>query len=473
MNKKTKIICTMGPNTDDRNTLYDLAVNGMNIARLNFSHGDHDEQLHRINLIKSIREELNIPIAMLLDTKGPEIRTGVITDDKKITLVQGNELILTTVVTEGTDKKIYVSYSGLPKDVKENDKILIDDGLIELKVKSTTDIEVICEIINGGELGSKKGINVPGVNINLPSITNKDRDDIIFGINHGVDFVAASFVRNVEAIKEIRAILNECNSDIAIIAKIENQEGFNNLDEILKEADGIMVARGDLGVEVPTQEVPFIQKEIIKKCNDAYKPVITATQMLDSMMRNPRPTRAEVTDIANAIYDGTDAIMLSGETAIGKYPIEALKMMVDIAIETESHLDYTSIFQEKDVHKTRGVSSAICYASVATAMNLNAKLILASTITGDTTRIVSKFRPEAQVIGLTPLDRTLRKMQIYWGVKPLKIEEVNSTDNLMEQAIATVKEEGLVSSGDLVILTAGLPSARSGVTNMIKAVSVE
>lgn len=473
MNKKTKIICTMGPNMDEREMIYKLAVNGMDIARLNFSHGDHKEHLNRINMIKSVREELNRPIAILLDTKGPEIRTGLLKGDRKVVLTQGNEFVLTIDEVEGTEEKVSVTYKELPKDVKAGNKILIDDGLIELVVKKVTDRDVICEVENGGELGSRKGINIPKVKVNLPGITEQDKEDIIFGINHGVDFIAASFVRNAKALRDIRKILEDCNSDIAIIAKIENQEGISNIDEIIQEADGIMVARGDLGVEIPTEVVPFVQKTIIRKCNDAYKPVITATQMLDSMIRNPRPTRAEVTDVANAIYDGTDAIMLSGETAMGKYPLEAVQMMVNIAKETEAHMDYHAVMKDKKVHSTRGVSSAICYSAVATAMNLNAKIIVASSFSGFTTRMVSKFKPEANVIGLSPLDRTLRKMQIYWGVTPLKTDEVNSTDNLLTEAVKAVKENGYVEKDDIIVLTAGVPAGKTGVTNMIKAVVVD
>lgn len=473
MTKKTKIICTMGPNTNDINMVRELAKSGMDVARMNFSHEDHAAHLERMNIVKQVREELGIPIAILLDTKGPEIRTGILENDKKITLSEGNEFILTTEDFVGNVNKVSVTYERLPQDVNIGDCILIDDGLIELKVKSVSETDVVCDILNGGDLGSRKGINIPNVKVNLPAITDKDREDIIFGINHGVDFIAASFVRNADAIREIRKIIKDCNSDVAIIAKIENREGIENIDEIIQESDGIMVARGDLGVEVPTESVPFIQKTIIKKCNDAYKPVITATQMLDSMIRNPRPTRAEVTDVANAIYDGTDAIMLSGETAMGKHPVEAVKMMVNISKESEAHLDHNIIMESKKMHVSRGVSSAICYSAVATAMNLNAKVIVASSFSGFTARLVSKFKPEASILGLSPLDRTLRKMQIYWGVIPLKTEEVNSTDNLLEEAIKTIKNEHMVEQGDTVILTAGVPAGKTGVTNMIKVVEIE
>lgn len=471
MEKKTKIICTMGPAVNSKEMIRSLIENGMDIARLNFSHGDHNEHLERIEMIKEIREELNIPVAILLDTKGPEIRTGNIKAEK-VLLKENEKFILTTEQGFGDNTKVSVTYQDITKDVKKGNRILIDDGLIELVVDDVNDTEVICTVINGGELKSKKGINIPNVSINLPPITEKDKEDIIFGINNGVDFIAASFVRNAEAIREIRKILKDSNSDINIIAKIENQEGIQNIDEIIEEADGIMVARGDLGVEVEPQIVPFIQKTIINKCNNSYKPVIIATQMLDSMIRNPRPTRAEVTDVANAVYDGTDAIMLSGETAAGKFPIEAIKMMKKIALETEAHINYDAVMKDKKGHRTRGISSAICYSAVATAGNVGASLIVASSFSGYTARIVSKFKPKANIIGLSPLDRTLRKMQICWGVKPVKTMEVNSTDQLLEEALNIIKENHYANSGDIVILTAGVPTGKTGVTNMIKVVEV-
>lgn len=472
MNKKTKIVCTLGPVSASEEVIRELTLNGMDIARLNFSHDTHENHLIRINIIKKVREELNIPIAILLDTKGPEIRTLTLKDDQKVLLEKGQEFTLTTEDIIGDEHKVGVTYSDLPKDVHEGSQILIDDGLIELKVKNITETDVICEVIAGGELGNRKGINLPNTKSKLPPITDKDREDIIFGINHGVDFIAASFVRSAEAIREIKKILKDCNSDVAIIAKIENAEGLENIDEIIEEADGIMVARGDLGVEVPSEVVPYIQKTIIQKCNDAFKPVITATQMLDSMIRNPRPTRAEATDVANAIYDGTDAIMLSGETAAGKYPIEALRMMVKIAKETESHLDYTNILKSNKEQRSKGISSAICYSAVATAMSIGASLIIASSFSGYTARIVSKFRPESYIIGLSPLDRTLRKMQIYWGVTPLKTQEVNSTDHLLEEAVKAVTDNKYAEKGDTLILTAGVPAGKAGITNIIKVVTI-
>lgn len=471
--KKTKIICTIGPVSESKDMIRKLALSGMDIARLNLSHGDHEEQLRRIVHIKEVREELNIPIAILLDTQGPEIRTRLLKDDKKIVLKKGNEFTLTTKDIIGDETKVSVTYEGITNDVVKGNTILIDDGLIELKVKEVKDDSVVCEVVSGGELGARKGINIPNVKLNLPAITKKDREDIIFGINHGVDFIAASFVQNTTSIEEIKKILRECNTNIAIIAKIENREGLDNIDEIVDVSDGIMVARGDLGVEIEAEALPFIQKQIIKKCNEAFKPVITATQMLDSMIRYPRPTRAEATDVANSIYDGTDAIMLSGETAMGNYPIESVKMMVKIAQETEAHLDYDNLLRIKSESKNKNISTAVCFSAVTTALTINAKLIIASSFSGFTTRIVSKFRPEATIVGLSPLNRTLRKMQLYWGVIPVQTNEVNSTDHLLEEAITTVADNGIASKGDMLVLTAGVPAGQTGVTNMIKVVEVE
>lgn len=473
MNKKTKIVCTMGPNMDNIENIRALAKSGMDIARLNFSHGDHAEHLNRINMIKQVREELGLPIAILLDTKGPEIRTGMLVNDEKVELQEGQDFVLTTEEIIGDANRVSITYTQLPEDVKEGNTILIDDGLIGLTVQEVKDKEIFCKVTNGGLLGSRKGVNVPGVSVKLPGITQKDKDDIIFGISQGLDFVAASFVRNADAVREIRQVLNDANSDMAIISKIENEEGIHNIDEIIEESDGIMVARGDMGVEIPAAEVPFIQKMIIQKCNDAYKPVITATQMLDSMIRNPRPTRAEVTDVANAIYDGTDAIMLSGETAMGKYPVEALQTMVSIAVETESHLDYDGILEMNSLHRSKSVSSGICYSAVATASSLNAKVIAASSFSGYTARLVSKLKPQSIILGLSPLESTLRKMQLFWGVVPVKVNEVTSTDALLDDAVADVKARGFVEKDDIMILTAGLPAGKTGVTNMIKAVIIE
>lgn len=477
--KKTKIICTMGPNTNDRVMMKKLAENGMDIARFNFSHGDHTEQKMRMDLLKSVREEVGKPIAILLDTKGPEIRTGLLQEGKKVELEAGQTFVLTADEIEGDNTRVSITYDGLIEDVVPGKKILIDDGLIELEVKQITGNDIICKVINGGELGQRKGVNVPDVPVRLPALTEKDRKDIVFGVEQGVDFIAASFVRSAEGILEIKALLKECKAPyIPVIAKIENAEGIKNIDEILHCADGIMVARGDLGVEIPAQEVPHLQKWLIQKCNDHYKPVITATQMLDSMIRNPRPTRAEVTDVANAVYDGTDAVMLSGETAQGKYPLEALQMMVDIVENTEKHLDYDVLLQKVQKNRKKNISSAIGFSSVATAASLGAKCIITPTATGVTARVVSKFRPEALIVGVSPNEETLRRMQIYRGVYPVKSIPYNTTDDMCEGAIELAKGKGLVEEGDVIVMTAGIPSPnvkkpQEGMSNMMRIAIVD
>ena len=475
--KKTKIICTMGPNTNDRELIKQLALAGMDIARFNFSHGDHEEQAGRFALVESVRSELNLPIATLLDTKGPEIRTGLLKDDKKVTLVENQKYTLTTRDIVGDDKIGHITYEGLPKDISKGNTILIDDGLIELRVEDVVDgTEIVCRVINGGELGSKKGVNVPNVSIRLPGITQKDKEDIIFGIEQGFDFIAASFVRNATCIQEIKELLWSHDADIPVIAKIENAEGIKNLDEIIRVADGIMVARGDMGVEIPAEQVPHIQKEIIRKCNASYKPVITATQMLDSMIRNPRPTRAEVTDVANAIYDGTDVVMLSGETANGKYPLEALKMMVKIAESTEQDLFGRGV-NYSNLHSKRSISSAVANAAVQTAANLNAKAIVCPTISGFTARLTSKLKPEALIIGCSPYEPVLRKMQIYWGVKPIKTAVEKSTDKIIEHALQASENARYLSEGDIAIVSAGIatnsaPTSKRGLTNTMRVVNI-
>ena len=455
--KKTKIICTMGPNADNRNTLMELALNGMDIARFNFSHGSHEEQKGRMDLLKSVREEVKKPIAILLDTKGPEIRTGLLKDEKKVTLKEGDTYTLTTRDIVGDEHIGHINYAGLNEDVVPGNKILIDDGLIELEVEKVDGTDIVCRVLNGGELGMRKGVNVPNVKIKLPALTEKDKEDIRFGIEQGFDFIAASFVRNADAIREIRAILDENAANMGIIAKIENAEGIENIDEIIEESDGIMVARGDMGVEIPPEQVPYIQKLIIRKCNAACKPVITATQMLDSMIRNPRPTRAEVTDVANAVYDGTDAVMLSGETAMGKYPLEALKMMAHIVEDSESHLDYSYYRQRRITRENeQNISNAVCYSSVATAHNLKAKAIVAPSISGFTTRMLSKWRPNTMIIGLSPSMAAVRQMQIYWGVKPFHARRADSTDVLIASSLELLKEKGIIENGDVVVATAGV-----------------
>ena len=479
--KKTKVVCTMGPNTNDRELLKKLIENGMDVARFNFSHGDHEEQKSRMDLLKELRQELNTNTAILLDTKGPEIRTGVLKGGKRIMLKAGEQFTLTTEEIEGDESKVSITYEGLVQDVDAGRVILIDDGLIELKVVGKSEKEIFCEVINGGELGERKGVNVPNVAVRLPAITEKDKDDIRFGVEQDIDFIAASFVRNAECVLEIKAYLKELGAPyIPIIAKVENAEGIENIDEIIRAADGIMVARGDLGVEIPAEEVPHLQKMIIQKCNDNFKTVITATQMLDSMMRNPRPTRAEVTDVANARseYDGTDAVMLSGETAQGKYPLEALQMMVHIVETTEEHLDYDSILVKAGDHLKSGVSSAIGYASVLAAANLNARCIITPSVSGATTRVVSNLRPRQEILGITPNERTLRRMSIYWGVRALKSLEFHTTDDICSGAIDLAQAKKCVDSGDIVVLTAGIPSPsvqreKGSVSNMMRIATID
>ena len=444
----------MGPNTNDRELMKKLIENGMDVARFNFSHGDHEEQKGRMDLLKELREELHTNTAILLDTKGPEIRTGVLKDGKKVMLETGKQFTLTVDEIVGDVNKVSISYEGLVHDIDLGKTILIDDGLIGLKVISKTDRDIVCEVVNGGELGEKKGVNVPNVAVRLPAITEKDKDDIRFGVEQGIDFIAASFVRNAECVLEIKDYLRELNAPfIPVIAKVENAEGIRNIDEIIRAADGVMVARGDLGVEIPAEEVPYLQKMIIQKCNSNFKTVITATQMLDSMMRNPRPTRAEVTDVANAVYDGTDAVMLSGETAQGKYPLEALQMMVHIIESTEQHLDYDTILEKAGGHLKKGLSSAIGYSSVLAAANLNAKCVITPSVSGATTRVVSNLRPRQPILGVTPNERTLRRMSIYWGVVPIKSREFSTTDDICDGAIELAKVKQYVESGDIVVLT--------------------
>ena len=477
--KKTKIVCTMGPNTDNREIMRELALNGMDVARFNFSHGDHAEHKHRLEILESVREELGIPIASLLDTKGPEIRTGKLKDGKKVTLKEGDLYTLTTEEIVGDETRGYINYAGLAEDVKPGDRILIDDGLIELHVREVNGTDIVCRIENGGELGEKKGVNVPGVRVKLPALTDKDKEDIRFGVDEGFDFVAASFVRNADAIREIREILDEKGSAMQIIAKIENEEGIENIDSIIEASDGIMVARGDMGVEIPAEKVPHIQKMIIRKCNLACKVVITATQMLDSMIRNPRPTRAEVSDVANAVYEGTDAVMLSGETAMGSYPIEAVRMMSQIAEESEKYLDYM-FYQRRKVsaENLRNISNTVCYSSVATASDLEAPVIVAPSVSGFTTRMLSKWRPKALIAGLSPSMTVVRQMQLYWGVKPFHAKRAESTDALLFASVELLKEKGIVKEGEIVVASAGVVTRANrhepvADTNIMRVIVVE
>ena len=476
--KKTKIVCTMGPNTSDRNLLRDMILAGMDVARFNFSHGDHEEHEKRIETLKELRDELDLPIAMLLDTKGPEIRTGLLKDGKKVNLETGNEFSLYLTEQEGDGHGTSITYQELSKDVKPGDTILIDDGLIGLTVQRDHSGRDRLSGSQWRRVRTRKGVNVPNVSVGLPDVTDKDKEDILFGIAQGFDFIAASFVRSAECIRTIRSLLKENGGKhMQIIAKIENAEGVENIDAILEEADGIMVARGDLGVEIPADEVPYIQKRIIAKCNEHLKPVITATQMLDSMIRNPRPTRAEAGDVANAIYDGTDAIMLSGETAMGKYPLESVKMMAKIAETTEEHLDYDTHFMKAKNKVSSGISEAVGYAAVSTAIALNADCIITPTFYGQTARLIAHFRPKMPIYGVSPHDRAMRRMQLYWGVYPYKGMMEESSTKIMRNSLKVLKEKGKVKKDDLVVFTAGDAATNDvdgkSMTNMMNVVVVK
>lgn len=466
--RKTKIICTLGPATEDISVMKQLMLEGMNVARCNFSHGDYEYHLSNLNKIKKLREELDLPIATLLDTRGPEVRIGDFKNGK-IELKKGQIFTLTTRDIDGDESQVSITYKNLVNDVKLGDRILIDDGLIEMVVQNLTETDIVCKVLNGGMISNHKGVNVPDVELTMPFISRKDYEDIVFGIENGYDFVAASFTRTAEDIMEIRKIFQEkkCKT-MNIIAKIENMQGVNNIEEIIRVADGIMIARGDMGVEIPLEDVPVIQKQIIKKARDAGKQVITATQMLDSMMKNPRPTRAEATDVANAIYDGTSAIMLSGETAAGMYPVEALKTMVRIAKRTEKDIDYKGRF-EAGRYKVKGnITNAISHATCTTALDLNAAAIITVTKTGGTARMVSKYRPLCPIIGGSPDEYVCRQLNLSWGVIPVKLENQVKTDDLFEHAVDVAMKKGILKQGDLTVITAGIPLGVPGTTNMIK-----
>lgn len=466
--RKTKIICTIGPSSEDPEILRSLLENGANVIRLNFSHGNHEEHGRRIALIKEIREALDLPVAILLDTKGPEIRIGKFKEGR-IQLTEGQKYILTTDDVEGDETRVSVLFKGITKDVHKGATILLDDGLVELVVEDITENELHCRVINGGSLGSSKGVNIPGISTSLPAITPKDIEDIKFGVEQGVDYIAASFVRKPADVLAIREVLEENKgNDIKVIAKIENQEGLENIDDIIKVSDGIMIARGDLGVEIPAEDVPIVQKNIIKKCLEVSKPVIIATQMLDSMIRNPRPTRAETSDVANAIYDGTDAIMLSGETAIGKYPVEALRTMARIAERVENSIDYKAAFEKRIVGQEATVTNSICHATCAIAHDLSARAIITATKTGYTARMVSKYRPASHIIATTTSDVTYRELSLVWGVRPYISPDMDNTDEMIEKSVEIATQTGIVKPGDVVVITAGVPVGISGLTNLIK-----
>lgn len=461
----TKIVCTIGPASDSVEMLEKLIQAGMNVARLNFSHGSHEEHGKRIANIRQAAANLNRTVAILLDTKGPEIRLGSLAEGK-FSVAEGQEVVLTTRDVVGQENIFPVTYKGLPQDVEPGNVVLIDDGLIGLEVMEVKGEDIVCRVKNAGDILPNKGINLPGVEVNLPGVTEKDVADIIFGIHHAIDFIAASFVRKPGDVLEIRRILENHGADVDIIAKIESRSGVKNLDEILKVSDGIMVARGDLGVEIPTEEVPIVQKMIIDKCNKAGKPVITATQMLDSMIRNPRPTRAEASDVANAIFDGTDAVMLSGETASGKYPVEAVQTMARIALKAETAVKYN--VKAKGVLTLPTITDAISHASYNIANDLKAEAIITPTTSGSTAKMVSKYRPMAPIIAATPHAQVKRKLCLVWGVYSVLTPHTDGTDEMVGEAVAAALKEHLIKCGDLIVVTAGVPAGNPGTTNLIK-----
>lgn len=470
--RKTKIICTLGPASETEEVLRELIKAGMNVARFNFSHGSHEEHKKKLDILKKLRDEMQIPLATLLDTKGPEIRLGKF-KNKEVYLEAGSQFVLTSEEILGDNTKASISFKDLPKDVKAGNRILLDDGLIELNVNKVDGNNIICTVANGGKVSDNKGVNVPDVELSMEYLSDRDRSDIEFGIKEGFDFIAASFVRNAQDILQIKQILKDNNCDtIKIIAKIENAQGVNNLDEILRVSDGIMIARGDMGVEIPIEEVPVIQKMIIQRVYNSAKYVITATQMLDSMINNPRPTRAEATDVANAIYDGTSVIMLSGETAAGKYPVEAVKTMARIAERTEQDINYRRRFHDHDADQDRDVTNAISHATCSAAYDLEASAIITVTQSGQTARMISKYRPEMPIIGCTTQPATYRHLCISWGVVPILCEEQNTEDKLFTHAVESSKESGLVKDGDLVVITAGVPLGIPGTTNLLKVQTV-
>lgn len=470
--KKTKIVCTIGPSSDTYEVLKALVNEGMNVARLNFSHGTHQEHKKRIETIKKLRDDLDEPIGIMLDTKGPEIRIKTFKDGM-IRIEQGQDFILTSEDIEGDDTKVSVTYKDIAKDLKANDRVLIDDGLVEFAVKSVDENNVYMRAVNSGELSDRKGVNLPSVKVNLPTLTEKDIEDLIFGIENDVDFIAASFIRSAKDVLEIRKVLeSNGGEDIKIISKIENLEGVQNIDEIIEVSDGIMVARGDMGVELDEEDIPLVQKDIIRKCNLKGKFVITATQMLDSMIRNPRPTRAEVTDVANAILDGSSAIMLSGETAAGAYPVKACEMMRKIALKIEDSLDYKILVDSTNDEHEINITNSIAKATREAAYDLNAKVIIAATSSGLTARNISKFKPKSPIIAATTNEKVRRQLSIEWGVYPIRAKLASSIDELFYEAVNILKNIKFVKEGELVILTAGMPLGKTGSTNIMMVKTV-
>lgn len=470
--KKTKIVCTIGPSSDSYEVLKALVNEGMNVARLNFSHGTHPEHKKRIDTIKKLRDDLDEPIAIMLDTKGPEIRIKTFKDGM-IRIEQGQEFTLTSEDVEGDETKVSVTYKDIAKDLKADDRVLIDDGLVEFTVISVDEKNVYMKAVNSGELSDRKGVNLPSVKVNLPTLTEKDIEDLIFGIENDVDFIAASFIRSAKDVLEIRKILeSNGGDDIKIISKIENLEGVQNIDEIIDVSDGIMVARGDMGVELDEEDIPLVQKDIIRKCNLKGKFVITATQMLDSMIRNPRPTRAEVTDVANAILDGSSAIMLSGETAAGNYPVKSCEMMRKIAVKIEDSLDYKIALDSTNDEHEINITNSIAKATREAALDLDAKVIIAATTSGLTARNISKFKPKSPIIAATTNEKVRRQLAIEWGVYPIRATLASSIDDLFYESINILKNIKFVKEGELVILTAGMPLGKAGSTNIMMVKTV-
>lgn len=471
--RKTKIICTLGPATDNDDVLEQLIIEGMDVARFNFSHNSCEEQKERMDKVKALRAKHHRPVACLLDTKGPEIRIKTFKNGS-IHLERGQDFCLTTRDVEGTAEIVSVTYEDFIKDISIGSSILIDDGLIELTVTSIDGEDAHCQVINGGTISNRKGVNLPGVKISMPYLSEKDKSDILFGIQEDVDFIAASFTRNADDIRQIRQLLKENGGeDIRIIAKVENAEGIENIDEIIEVSDGVMVARGDMGVEIPEEEVPILQKMIITKVCAAGKIVITATQMLDSMIKNPRPTRAETTDVANAIFDGTSAIMLSGETAAGAYPVEALKTMSKIAMRAERAINYQKRFSALTLSENPGVTDAICHATCSTAYDLNAKAIITVTKSGFSARMISRYRPACDIIGCAIEDKVCRQLNLSWGVRPILLKEEWEVFVLFDRAISAAKKKGYLEDGDVTVITSGVPIGRSGTTNMMKVQVVD
>ncbi len=470
--RKTKIICTMGPSTEKGDTLKKLIEAGMNVARMNFSHGDFEEHGGRLKSLRQYSKELGLPVAALLDTKGPEIRLGDF-EAGKVELKQGQEFTLTARDILGTEKEVSITYKELPKDVKPGSSILLDDGLIGLEVKKVSGDDIVCTVMNGGPVSNHKGVNVPGTDLSMEYLSEKDKADLIWGAENDVDFIAASFVREAADVNAIRDLLKAHGGEkIQIIAKIENEQGVRNIDGILEAADGIMVARGDMGVEIPCEEVPVVQKNLIKKANQAGKIVVTATQMLDSMIKNPRPTRAEATDVANAIYDGTVAIMLSGETAAGAYPVEAVKTMVKIAERTEKDINYRRRFFENERKANPDVTDAICHATCTTALDLKAKAIISVTKSGRSAKMVSRYKPDCDIVACAMDEKVCRQLNLAWGVTPILLDEQKEVFDLFDEAVAVAAKEKHLEKGDTVVITSGVPIGMSGTTNMLKVQTV-